>query len=262
MDKEIRPLVLFGVHAVMEKIREAPQEIAELLLAKGHVRGALRSVYAEATRRGLKVRFVEVGELTRQAESDKHQGIVAKVAPYAYASFPDLIQELARSMRCEPIVLLDCVLDPRNLGALLRSIEGAGIRDVVIPKDRSVGVTSTVVRASSGAAHYLRIHRVTNLRGAITALKQNGFWVVGLVPGAAESVYDRAYPERVAVVLGGEGAGIRPLILRECDFVVSIPMLGKVGSLNVSVAGAVFLYELLRQRRPTGPESVSDRVKC
>jgi 23S rRNA (guanosine2251-2'-O)-methyltransferase len=129
----------------------------------------------------------------------------------------------------------------------LRTAESVGIRHIVIPKDRAVAVTPTVVAASAGAIHYLEIYRVTNLRRAISDLKQLGFWIVGLDSKAQEVIYDRVYPKRLGIVLGSEGAGIRPLILRECDYLAAIPMQGKVASLNVAVAGAVFVYELLRQ---------------
>ena len=120
---------------------------------------------------------------------------------------------------------------------------------MIIPKDRSVDVTPVVVKASAGATHHLRIAKVTNLRRAITSLKEVGYWIVGLDAQSAETIYDRSYPSKLAVVLGSEGKGIRPVILGECDFTVSIPMLGKVASLNVAVAGAVFFYEILRQNR-------------
>ena len=120
---------------------------------------------------------------------------------------------------------------------------------MVIPKNRSVGVTPTVVKASAGAVHHLNIYRATNLRRAIVTLKERGFWMVGLDAQAEATIHEVEYPERLGIVLGSEGKGVRPIILRECDYLVSIPMLGKIASLNVAVAGAVFLYELLRQRR-------------
>ena len=118
-----------------------------------------------------------------------------------------------------------------------------------IPKDRSVGVTPVVVKASAGAVHHVKISKVTNLRRALSEIKEHGFWTVGLDGNSTETIYDKIFPTRLAIVLGSEGVGVRPVNLQECDFAVSIPMLGKVASLNVAVAGAVFLYELLRQDR-------------
>jgi 23S rRNA (guanosine2251-2'-O)-methyltransferase len=131
----------------------------------------------------------------------------------------------------------------------LRSAEGAGVHHVVIPKDRSVSVTPVVVKTSAGASNYLKIYRVSNLSRAVQALKEAGCWIAGLDAGAPECIYDRLYPEKLAIILGSEGRGLRPLIRRECDFLASIPMLGQVASLNVAVAGGIFLYELVRQRR-------------
>jgi 23S rRNA (guanosine2251-2'-O)-methyltransferase len=131
----------------------------------------------------------------------------------------------------------------------LRTAEAVGIRRVLIPKDRSADVTPIVAKVSAGAVHHLKVYRVTNLRRAMLTLKEQGYWLVGLDDHAPEQIYDRVYQDRLGIVLGSEGRGIRPLILRECDYRVSIPMLGKVSSLNVAVAGAVFLYEILRQKR-------------
>lgn len=252
MDKETKPLFLFGINPVVEKLKASPQEVFEVMLSSGHQRAALRSIDEEARRRGLPVHYVEPGVLDRLADGRKHQGVVAKVNSYSYRLFNELLQELSSSPGHDWILLLDGLTDPGNFGALLRSAEGVGIRHVVIPKDRSVGVTPTVVKASAGAVHHLKIYRVPNLRRAILTLKEKGYWIVGLDAGAKEGIYARVFPEKLAVVLGAEGAGIRPLIRRECDFLVSIPMRGKIASLNVAVAGGVFLYELLRQRVQVG----------
>src|SRR5262249_9183700 len=131
----------------------------------------------------------------------------------------------------------------------LRTAEAAGVQHVVIPKDRSVDVTATVVKASAGAVHHLKIYKVTNLRRTLEMLKGRGFWVVGLDADASGEIYDQILPDRVAVILGSEGEGIRTLMRRECDFLLSIPMAGKIASLNVAAAGAVFLYEVFRQKR-------------
>jgi 23S rRNA (guanosine2251-2'-O)-methyltransferase len=168
---------------------------------------------------------------------------------FSYLSFDELPKAISTNSGLVWILILDGLTDPRNFGALMRTAESVGIRHVLIPKDRAVAVTPTVVKASAGAAHYLNIYRTTNLRRAIAHLKELGFWIVGLDTKAPEAIYDRAYPKRLGIVLGSEGGGIRPLILRECDYLASIPMEGKIASLNVAVAGAVFLYELLRQAR-------------
>jgi 23S rRNA (guanosine2251-2'-O)-methyltransferase len=174
--------------------------------------------------------------------------VIARVTLYAYLEFAQLLQNVSTPAACW-ILFLDGLTDPHNFGALLRTAEAVGVRHVVIPKDRSVDVTPTVVKASAGAVYHLEIYKVANLRRAIAALKKHGFWIVGLADKAAETIYDRVYADRLGIVLGSEGGGIRPIVLRECDYVVSIPMRGQVSSLNVGVAGGVFLYELVRQQR-------------
>ena len=240
---------VFGVNPVVEILRASPDEVAEIVLADGPLRSTLRSIDAEARRLGVKVTYANQKILNRLAANDKHQGVVAKVASYAYFPFSDLFLDDSSVASADWILILDGLTDPRNFGALLRTAEAVGIRRVLIPKDRSVDVTPTVAKVSAGAVHHLKICRVTNLRRAMVTLKEHGYWLVGLDDHAPEQIYDRVYQDRLGIVLGSEGRGIRPLILRECDYRVSIPMLGKLSSLNVSVAGAVFLYEILRQKR-------------
>jgi 23S rRNA (guanosine2251-2'-O)-methyltransferase len=240
---------VFGINPVLEKLRAAPKDVWEILIAEGSERPALRSIDAEAKRLGVRVIHAPSSLLSRLAKGQRHQGVLAKIAPYSYLNFVDLAQRLASFSGSQWILILDGLTDPRNFGALLRTAEAVGIQNVVIPKDRSVDVTSTVVTTSAGAVHHLKIYKATNLRRAAATLKEHGFWMVGLDPQSVAGIYDHVYPEKLGIVLGSEGKGIRPLILRECDFLVSIPMKGKVASLNVGVAGAVFLYEILRQKR-------------
>jgi 23S rRNA (guanosine2251-2'-O)-methyltransferase len=247
MDKE--PIFLFGINPVLEKLKASHQDIFEVLIAKGASAPALRGVDTQARRLAKPVKYVPADLLDRLSDGQKHQGVVAKVVAYAYLSFADLLKMIPSNSGLVWILVLDGLTDPRNFGALLRTAASVGIRHVVIPKDRAVAVTPTVVKASAGAAHYLNICRTTNLRRAISDLKELGFWIVGLDAKAPEAIYDRVYPKRLGIVLGSEGGGIRPLILKECDYLASIPMGGKIASLNVAIAGAVFLYELLRQAR-------------
>jgi len=246
--EEKEAVLLFGVNPVREKLRSSPEEVFQVLMVKGRHRPALRSIDEAARRCGLPVHYVESRVLDRLTKSRSHQGVAAKVGPHLHHSLDDLLRELSLSARQDWILCLDGVTDPRNFGAILRSAEAVGIHRIVIPKDRSVGVTPTVVRTSAGAVHYQKIYRVSNLRRALQELKGKGYWIVGLDVGAEEGIYGRVYPEKLVVVLGAEGTGIRPLIREECDFLVLIPMEGRVSSLNVAVAGGVFFYELLRQK--------------
>ncbi len=164
--------------------------------------------------------------------------------PFQYAALTDLMQS---SIDC--ILVLDEIVDPQNLGALLRTAESAKVGGVILTKRRSAQLSASVEKAATGATAYLPICRVGNLQHALTALKQANFWLVGLNPQATSTVYDLDMRGKVALVLGGEGKGIRPLVQNTCDYLVSIPMEGRISSLNVSVAGAIVLYERLRQIR-------------
>lgn len=240
---------VFGVNPVLEKLRASAEDVVEILISNASDRAALRRIYQEAERLGLRVVTAERNVLDQLVSGHRHQGVVARVAAYRYLSFETLLEQLAGSVNDESILILDGLTDPRNFGALLRTADAVGIHYVIIPKDRSAQVTPLAVKASAGAVYHISIVRVTNLRRVIVELKKHGYWVVGLDPGSRESIYDKTYPSRLAVVLGSEGGGVRRIHLQECDFLVSIPMLGKVESLNVAAAGAVFLYEILRQSR-------------
>lgn len=241
--------IVFGINPVLEKLKASADEILEILIAENGEGTALRQVAHEARQQGLRVVPVPVKSLDRLAGGYRHQGVVARVEAYRYLSFDELLQQVSTDSTSSWVLMLDGLTDPRNFGALLRTAEAVGVSHVVIPKDRSVDVTPVVVKASAGATHHVKISKVTNLRRAIGELKNQGYWTVGLDGQSPESIYDKDFPNRLVIVLGGEGKGLRPVTLRQCDFVVSVPMLGKIASLNVAVAGAVFLYELVRQRR-------------
>ncbi|SRR5581483_1360245 len=257
MDDKSKPLIICGINPVAEKLKSAPGEILELMVAADGRAPRLALLAADARRCGVPVRNVDWQKLTALADGMIHQGVAAAIAAPAYADFDRLVETL----KAEPrrVLVLDGITDPRNFGALLRSAEAAGVRDVVIAKDRAVGVTPVVVKSSAGAANHLQIYRVTNVARTLSELKEQGCWVVGLDAEATETIYDREYPLALAVVLGSEGKGMRPLIRRECDYLASIPMLGQIASLNVSVAGAVFLYELARQTRTAESKSGKNR---
>jgi 23S rRNA (guanosine2251-2'-O)-methyltransferase len=234
------PLVVHGVNAVVGLLG-ADVAVERVLVASG--RGAER-VVALARRRGIRCDEVDRATLDRTAGTPHHQGAVATAAPFAYADLDD-VRDCGAG-----VLLLDSVQDPRNLGAILRTARAAGIGGVVIPQDRSVGVTSIVVAASAGCLFGLPIARVPNLVRAMESLKAAGYWLVGLVPAAPKSLFGLPAIEKPALVVGGEGEGLRPLVRRTCDFEAALPMAEGVESLNVSVATGVALYELfVRSRR-------------
>ncbi len=238
---------LYGRHAVLEALR-AGNAIEQILIARGvHTRGALDELLSLAKSANVPVRGVARDELDRIARN--HQGIVARIGEYVYAEIEEVLA-VAQS-RDEPafLLMLDSVQDPQNFGTLLRTAEAVGIHGVIIAERRAVGVTPAVVKASAGAAHHLKIARVTNLARTIEELKRANIWIVGVenVPEAQDfSRMDFKMP--LALVLGSEGEGLGRLVREKCDFLIRLPMWGKVSSLNVAIAGSIVLYAAKRQR--------------
>ena len=229
--------IIYGSRPVVEALESGRRKVFEIFDAVGD-----REVGKAANSRGVKPQRVSRQRVDELSGGGVHQGVAARVEPYPYSGLGELLAPP------EPLVLvLDGVTDPRNLGAVLRVADGAGASGAVIPRDRAVGVTAVAVKASAGASEHVRVARETNLRRAIEQMKEAGLWVY-----AAETV-GTPYPRLdltgpVGLVFGSEGRGVRRLVREACDGTVAIPMLGNVGSLNVSVAAAVLLYEVRRQR--------------
>ncbi len=239
---------LYGVNPVRELLRAGGEGLAELWLAGGE-RGRAVAELAEAARaRGAKVREVPREKLDRLAGTDRHQGVVAVVADYRYAELGEVLERAGASGRPPLLVVLDGVEDPHNLGAIIRSAHALGAHGVVIPRDRAVGVTPAVAKASAGAVERCPVVRVVNVSKAIESLKEAGIWSVALAQGAERPLGDLDLAGPTALVLGSEGEGLRPLVRRSCDLEAGIPMQGDLESLSVSAAAAVALYEVARQR--------------
>jgi 23S rRNA (guanosine2251-2'-O)-methyltransferase len=242
--------VLYGVNPVRELLRGGGEGLAELWLAEGGARGG---AFAELERlgraAGAKVRHAPRPKLDRLAGTDHHQGIVAVVADFRYAEVDELLSAAEASGRPALIVVLDGVEDPHNLGAVIRSAHALGAHGVVIPKDRAVGVTPAVAKASAGAVERCPVARVTNVSKTLEALKEAGIWSVALAADGEKPLGDVDLRGPVALVLGSEGEGLRPLVRRTCDLSAAIPMMGGFESLSVSASAAVALYEAARQRR-------------
>ena len=229
--------LIYGIRPVLAALRSRRREVFEVLEAAGE-----GEVAEAAAASGVFVKKVRRAQIEELAPGAAHQGVVARVGPYPYS---DLGEILAAS---DPLVLvLDSVTDPRNLGAVLRAADGAGASGIVIPKDRAVGITAVAVKASAGASEHVPVARETNLRRAIHRIKKSGVWVYA-AEGGGMAYTELDFSGPVALVLGSEGRGVRKLVREGCDGAVSIPMLGAVESLNVSVAAAVLLYEAQRQR--------------
>ncbi|MCL2703398.1 MAG: 23S rRNA (guanosine(2251)-2'-O)-methyltransferase RlmB [Defluviitaleaceae bacterium] len=239
-------LLLEGRNAVMEAVKHG-RAIDRVLIKNGETEGSIRAVAAKAREAGYVVSQVPKQELDQLSVTGRHQGIIAICAAHEYAEIPDMLNAAKQRNEAPFIVMLDGVTDPHNLGAVIRTAEAAGAHGCVIPKRRSVGVTPAVVRASAGAVEYLPVARVTNLTAAVKELKEAGLWVCGAsIDG--KSLYEAQFSGPLAVVVGGEGSGLSRLVEENCDFTVSVPMKGRIESLNASVAAALILYEAARQR--------------
>ena len=245
--------VIFSRRPVIEAMR-AGRSIDWLYVSlTADKSGDLREIVVEARKRLIEVEQVPKHVLNRLAGGSNHQGVVAVLDEFPYC---DLLEIVPAHPDSPSILLaLDSIQDPQNFGSLTRTAEAIGVDGVVIPKHRNVAVTPGAVRASAGAVEHLKVARVTNLARSLRQLKESGYWVVGLSE-AGEQIYDRFdYPKRVVTVIGSEGSGLSSVISRECDFLVRVPMAGRIGSLNAAVAGSIVLYHLFRQRPP--PESRS-----
>jgi 23S rRNA (guanosine2251-2'-O)-methyltransferase len=241
--------VVYGLNPVRELLRAASAEVSELWLVEGGTRGAAFAELERLARKvGAKLRSAPRPKLDRLAGTDRHQGIVAVVADFRYADVEELVAAAKASGRPPLLVVLDGVEDPHNLGAIIRSALALGAHGVVIPKDRAVGVTPAVAKASAGAVERLPVARVTNVAQCLEALKGEGIWSVALASDGDRPIAAQDLRGPTALVLGSEGEGIRPLVRKTCDLAARIPMVGELDSLSVSASAAVALYEASRQR--------------
>lgn len=245
--------IIYGVHPVLEALRQQGGAIEEVIVARGSRARWFEEVKTLAQTHGVRFRLAEPAWLNRVAGAVNHQGIVARTFGYRYLGEKELWDRFGAAGNAALTVVADCLQDPMNLGNVLRTANAVGAQGVIIPKDRAVGVTSVVAKASSGALAHVPVCRVTNLTNAINRLKEIGLWVIGADASAPQSLYTADLTGPLAVVIGSEGQGLRPRVQQACDLVLAIPMAaGHVGSLNAAAAAAVFLYEIYRQRNFTG----------
>ena len=239
---------IFGINPVLEALR-AGRPIQRLLVAEQRKRDHdLARILVLARDAGVEIRQVSREALNREAHNTSHQGIVAVVAARKYVSLDEVLALPASKGQVPLFVVLDGVEDPRNLGAILRTAETAGVHGVIIPERRATGLTETVAKASAGALEYVPVVKVVNIVKALEDLKKAGIWVFGAEAGKGTVYWKADFSGPVALVLGGEGRGVRRLVAERCDSLVAIPLCGQISSLNVSVAAGVLLYEVLRQR--------------
>ena len=232
-----------GRNAVLELLGSG-RAVDKILMQKG-AEGSAGRIFALAREQGVRVQFADRGALDRESETGRHQGVIAFVSEYKYAELADL---LAPAVGARLVIVCDGIEDVHNLGSIIRVAECAGACGVIIPKNKSAQVTGAVVRISEGAANHIKVARVPGVNYAIDELKKSGFWVYGL-EADGEDIYSADLSGDVALVVGGEDRGIAPLTRKKCDKIVSLPLCGKVNSLNASVALGIAAYEVVRRRR-------------
>jgi 23S rRNA (guanosine2251-2'-O)-methyltransferase len=241
--------VLYGLHPVEEAVRSGARRLDSVMVARERRDERLERLAETCRAAGVRVLVESRDQLTRLARTDAHQGVLAVVRERAFLSIEDLLRAKSPAQPHRFFLALDGVEDPHNLGALLRTADGAGVDGVVLPERRSAPVSATVAKTSAGASEHVRIARVTNLVRSLEQMKQANVWVLGLDERGSPDYMDFDFRTDCVLVLGREGAGLHDLVKKTCDHLLRIPMAGMVSSLNVSVAGAIVMYEAMRQRR-------------
>lgn len=247
-DNEIRNEIIEGRNAVIEALRVG-RSIDKIFIAKGETDKTLGHIASKAREAGIVVVDADRRKLDSMSVTHAHQGVVALVGVNEYCTIDNILELAAEKNEAPFVIVCDEVSDPRNLGAIIRSAECAGAHGVIIPKRRSAGLTAIVGKASAGAAEHMKIARVANISSALKELKDNGLWIYGAAAGGTSELWKTDFTGAMALVIGSEGDGIGRLVRENCDFIVNIPMVGKINSLNASAAASVIMYEVLRQRR-------------
>ncbi len=245
--------IIYGIHPVREALATRGQRFQEIWVSRKGLSRAVRETLAEARALGIKVRSHERHRLDARAGTSSHQGIIAFLSPYSFAKVESI---LAAASAEDPalILVLDGIQDPQNLGSLIRTAYVCGVHGVVVPKDRAAPLTAAVAKASAGALEHVEVARITNVKRTLELFKREGIWVVGLTMEGDRLIYELDLCQPTALVIGGEARGIRPLVKRACDMFAAIPQRGGLDSLNAAAAGAMALYETMRQRLTAVPQ--------
>jgi 23S rRNA (guanosine2251-2'-O)-methyltransferase len=242
---------IVGKNPVLEALRSG-HAINKIWIAEGMQKGQVNQILDLAKENGIQFQFVPKKKLESLVDTQNHQGVVASVAAYEYAEIDDLFKK-AEERGEEPFfLLLDEIEDPHNLGSIIRTADAAGAHGVIIPKRRAVGLTATVAKASTGAIEYVPVVRVTNLARTMDELKKRGLWFAGTDAKGDTDFRQASFDIAIGLVIGSEGKGMSRLVKEKCDFLLQVPMVGKVTSLNASVAASLLMYEVLRKRNPIG----------
>lgn len=236
-----------GRNPVMEALKSG-REIDKIFIANGTEGGSLIKIIGKAKDRGIQIQYVDRQKLNEMSEDNAHQGIIATVAAYEYAHLEDILESVKQKGKDPFILILDEIMDPHNLGSIMRTADAVGVDGIIIPKRRSVGLTAAVAKTSAGAIEYVPVAKVSNIAQTMDRLKEKGIWIAGADMDGEKEHYNTDLKGPLALVIGSEGEGMSRLIKEKCDFLVKLPMAGSVSSLNASVAAAILMYEVFRQR--------------
>ena len=236
-----------GRNSVIELL-ENGRDINKIFIAEGEKHGSINKIISMARARKILINEVSKTKLDQMAQTANHQGVIAIVPPFDYCEVDDIIEEAKKKNEKPFILILDGIEDPHNLGSIIRTAETAGVHGIIIPKRRAVSVNSPVSKVSAGAVEYMKIARVNNINETIKYLKDNDIWVYGADMDATKYYNQEDYKGAIAIVIGSEGFGISRLVKENCDFLIKIPMKGKINSLNASVSAGIIMYEVVKQR--------------
>lgn len=244
---EEREDLIIGRNAVTEVLK-GNRTIEALYISKGQLEGSINAIIGLAKEKKIVIKEVDRKKLDSMCDGAVHQGVIARVTPYNYYEVSDILNDAKEKGEDPFIVILDELEDPHNLGSIIRTAELCGVHGIIIPKRRNVGITSTVYKSSVGAIEHVKVAKVTNINAAIDELKEEGIWVYGADIAGKEYSYEVDFSGACALIIGSEGRGISRLTLKKCDKLIKIPMIGKINSLNASVAGGIMMYEVLKGR--------------
>ena len=260
MEKEEYNDQVEGRNAVLELL-ESGRDINKILVANGEKHGSIHKILAIAKERKIIVTEMERNKLNQIAQTPNNQGVIAIVPPYDYCEVEDILEEAKRKDEMPFILILDGIEDPHNLGSIIRTAETAGVHGIIIPKRRAASVNSTVSKVSAGAVEYMKIARVNNINETIRYLKEQDVWICGTDMDTNTIYTKQDYKMPIAIVIGSEGFGISRLVRESCDYVVNIPMVGKVNSLNASVAAGVLIYKIFEKKHCKKSLTARDAVR-
>lgn len=246
-NESMREDLIIGRNAVIEALK-SDRTIECVYVSKGDLEGSIKVALGLAKDKGVVIKEADRRKLDTMCDGLNHQGIVARVTPFKYCEVNDILEDAKRKEQQPFIVILDEIEDPHNLGSIIRTAELCGVHGIIIPKRRNVGVTSTVYKCSAGAIEHMKIAKVTNINATIDMLKEQGIWIYGADIDGKDYSYNTDFSGPCSLIIGSEGKGISNLTLKKCDLLVKIPMIGKINSLNASVAGGIMMYEVLKGR--------------